>query len=316
MTGGGSVSVVVASYGCAGTLRELVTQVAEVVGTRLAEIVIVDDRSPDDSWSITKELAGGAHNVRAVRLSRNFGQHVAITAGIACASGDVIVLMDCDLQDSPSEIPRLIGAIEEGADVAIAQRIGSYDTRTRRALANRYARTLGKLTPMRVDSSAGTFSAINRKVADAFLSLGDLDRHYLHLLDWLGFSWVLVPVDRRVRDVGHSAYSIRKLVGHALSGMAFYGRSILRWLVAAGGVMLLLGVLAAITLVTLRFTIGLASGWTSLFVAVVVLGGLNLAAIGVVGLYVGRVYEQSAGRPIYVIDEDTGPIIETSERRR
>jgi len=307
------ISVVVPSYGCAGTLGDLVTQIEATLQERLAEVVVIDDRSPDDSWAITRRLAADGHRVRAVRLSRNFGQHAAITAGLTFSSGDVIVIMDCDLQDPPDAIPQLVEALS-GADVAIAVRQGSYDSKPRRALANVYTRSLSRISSLDIDPSAGSFSAITRKVADAFLDLGDLDRHYLHLLSWLGFEWRLVPISRMQREVGHSSYSLRRRIAHALNGIAFYGRTILRWLVGFGALLFTLGVITGIALVAVRLSVGAASGWTSIFTAIIVMGGLTVLSVGIVGLYVGRVYEQSAGRPLFVIDEDTGILTQKTER--
>lgn len=310
----GRVSVVVPSYGCATTLRDLVDRVTRALGERLAEIVIVDDSSPDSSWDTATDLAA-THSVRAVRLSRNFGQHAAITAGLSHASGDIIIVMDCDLQDPPEVIPELVAQIERGHDVVLARRRGNFDSAARRALARTYVSLLRRLSGAPIDPTVGSFSAIRRPVLDAFLELRDLDRHYLYVLMWLGFDWSYVEYDRPSREEGRSSYSFRRRAKHALQGLAFFGGRILRLVVVAGLLVFLLGILGSLALVIYRFTHGSSEGWTSLLVALLMMGGANLAAIGTVGLYVGRVYEQTAGRPIFVVRDDTGPTHQRIESR-
>ncbi|MEO2140207.1 MAG: glycosyltransferase family 2 protein [Thermoleophilia bacterium] len=305
------VSVVVPSYGCAQTLTRLVEEVSTCLGGRLAEVVIVDDSSPDEGWEVAKILSL-SHRVRAVRLSRNFGQHAAITAGLEKATGQIVVVMDCDMQDPPDVIPSLVAEIERGHDVVLARRQGSpFDSRRRRLFARAYVSTLRRLSGAPIDPTVGSFSAIRRPVVDAFLQLRDLDRHYLYVLMWLGFDWSYVEYERPRRPEGKSSYSFRRRISHALEGVAFFGTRILRFVVATGLIVLAVGVVASIGLLIYRLTHGTTEGWTSLLVVLLLLGGGIFVAVGTVGLYVGRVYEQTAGRPIYVVREDTGAPLTT-----
>jgi glycosyltransferase involved in cell wall biosynthesis len=297
------LSVVVPVYGCRSCLEHLHERiVATLNGLASYEIILVDDRAADDAWPEIERLVELDAAVRGVRLSRNFGQHAAITAGLSRARGEWIVVMDCDLQDPPEDIPRLYAKALEGHDIVFGRRTHKPTGRTRRALASLYFRCLGLFTGTRVEGQYGTFSVISRKVVDALLELQDQDRHYLMMLSWLGFDTASVDYTPAVRYRGRSSYSLPRLIEHALDGVFFQTTVLLRWIVYLGFFLASLGgVLAAYFLVA-RVVGHAYPGWTSIVVVTLVLSGFIILSTGITGLYIGKVFEQSRGRPIFVID--------------
>jgi glycosyltransferase involved in cell wall biosynthesis len=302
------LSVVIPVYGCRECLQALHERLTGVLQrlVRDYEIVYVDDRSPDCAWTTLTDLAASDSRVRAVRLSRNFGQHAAITAGLAKAAGRWVVVMDCDLQDPPESIPRLYAKANEGFDVVYARRKNRHHSGFRRIAAAGYFRLLNVFSGMKLDGEYGSFSVISRKVVDAFLALGDADRHYLLILNWLGFESTSIDIDHEERFAGTSSYTFSRLMKHALDGVMFQTTKLLRWIAYAGFVVAALGVLLAGFLVYSWAVNNPYPGWTSLAVLLLLIGGFVILSLGVTGLYVGKIFSQVKHRPLYVIDEERG----------
>jgi dolichol-phosphate mannosyltransferase len=298
------LSVVVPVYGCADCLLALHARLTESVGqiTDRYEFVFVDDRSVDDGWSVLQRLARQDPHVRAFRLSRNFGQDAAITAGLAEAAGDWAVVMDCDLQEAPEDIPRLWAAAGEGYDIVRTTRRGWRHSWFRRSTSRMYRR-LTQETDVRPDYS--NLSLLSRRVIDAFLRLRDRDREYMIALDWLGFDSTQIEIEHHDRHAGTSGYTLRRLVRVALDGMFFRSTVLLRLVVLLGFVIALIGVVVAVFEVADYFieAEGRVPGYTSLAVLLLVLAGFIIVSIGVVGLYVGRIFEQVKNRPLFLIDQ-------------
>ena len=206
------------------------------------EFVFVDDRSLDDGWSVLQRLAAEDEHVRAFRLSRNFGQDAAITAGLAQARGDWAVVMDCDLQEAPEDIPRLWAAAGEGYDIVRTTRRGWRHSAFRRCTSRVYRR-LTLETDVRPDYC--NLSLLSRRVIDAFLRLRDRDREYMIALDWLGFDSTTVEIEHHERHAGESGYTLRRLIRIALDGMFFRSTVLLRLVVLLGFVVALIGVIVA-----------------------------------------------------------------------
>jgi glycosyltransferase involved in cell wall biosynthesis len=299
------LSVVVPVYRCEGCLRELhrrlTSAVADVEGD--VEFIFVEDRSDDSSWDLLRDLARNDLRVKAYRLSRNFGQHAAITAGLAQSAGRRVVVMDCDLQDPPEEIPRLYAKAQEGYDIVFARRTRKPQSLPRRLLGRAYFRLLHAFTGSTLDGSYGTFSLISRKVVDAFLRLRDRDRHYLFILHWLGFETASVDYVPAERFAGESSYSARALIAHALDGVFFQTTVLLRWIVYLGFALASVGGVGAAYVFILRLTHNAFPGWASVVVLLLVIGGFIIMSTGVTGLYIGRVFDEVRARPLYVIDE-------------
>lgn len=298
------ISVVIPVYNCAGCLPALHARLTVTLSaiTPDYEIVLVDDRSRDGAWEILADLARSDRRLRVVRLSRNFGQHAAITAGLTRSRGRWTVVMDCDLQEPPEEIARLYAKAQEGYEIVRATREGRRHSAFRRMSASLYRRMLSEREGGEIEFS--TLSIISRKVVDAFLQLRDRDREYQLVLDWLGFSQATISFAHADREGdAPSAYGLRELVRVALDGMFFRTTVLLRWIVLLGFVVALLGGLLAVYAVYARYVEGSPPGYTSIVVLLVLLSGFIIISLGVVGLYVGRIFDQVKGRPLFVVDE-------------
>jgi polyisoprenyl-phosphate glycosyltransferase len=299
------LSVVIPVYQCRECLRPLYRRVRSSVEqiTDSFEIVFVDDRSPDRAWGLLNELADTDPAVKAVRLSRNFGQHAAITAGLSRSIGRWVVVMDCDLEEPPEAIPHLYSKALEGFDVVHG---------VRRRPAHSRLRTAGSRTFRRLSSGSrarrdyATLSVVSRSVVDEFLKLKDIDREYLLILDWLGFEHAAVEFDQEPRPAGRSSYTLSRLVRVALDGMFFQTTVLLRWIVFLGFGVALAGVGLAAFDIYDHFTATSPPGYTSLAVLVLLLGGFIIVSVGVVGLYVGRIFDQVRERPLFVVEEELG----------
>jgi dolichol-phosphate mannosyltransferase len=265
--------------------------------------VLVDDRSPDESWDILRGLAETDGSVRLIRLSRNFGQHAAITAGIEHARGRWIAVMDCDLQDPPEDIARLYARAREGAEIVYARRTGRRGPWFRRFASRMYFRLLNASLGTNFDPDYGNFTIISRKVRDAFLRFRDKDRHYLMILRWLGYDHASIDVAHAERYAGESAYSLRTLFRFAMDGLFFQSTTLLRWSTYIGFAASICGVLLAAFFIVNYFFIEPYPGWTSLAVLILLIGGLTITTVGIAGLYIGKIFTQVKDRPLYVVDD-------------
>jgi len=297
------LSVVIAVYGCRDCLWRLYERLCASLAsvTDSFEIVFVDDRSPDNSWEVLAELASRDPHVRALRLSRNFGEDAAITAGLSRSRGAWTVVMDCDLEEPPELIPRLYVKAQEGYEIVNTVRTG-----VPRSLLRRLGSRLYWLMVLERGSGAeySTLSMLSRKVVDAFLELRDHEREFRLALDWLGFRRTTIEFELDQRSTGQSSYSLRRLARVAASGMFFRTTVLLRWVVLVGFLIAAAGGGLGIYVVIDYFVHQQPRGYTSLAVLVLFLVGFVIVAIGVVGLYVGRIFEQVRGRPLFVVDEE------------
>jgi polyisoprenyl-phosphate glycosyltransferase len=299
------LSVVVAVYKCAGCLRALherLTASLDWLAGRY-ELVFIEDHGADQSWEVLRELASVDPAVRAYRLSRNFGQHAAITAGLSMARGRWVVVMDCDLQDPPETIPFLYAKAQEGYDIVYACRRSRHTPLSRRLTARAYFALLNRFTGAALEPSHGTFSIISRKVVAAYLRFQDRDRHYLLVLNWLGFESTAIEYDHAVRYAGKSSYGLTSLIRHAFDGVFFQTTVLLRWIVYLGFLVAFSGIGLAVYFSIRRLTGTASPGWTSLIAVILVIGGFIIVCTGVTGLYIGKIFEQVKGRPLFVIDQ-------------
>lgn len=298
------LSVIIPVYRAQPFLHQLCARLQDVLNklSLSYEILFVDDSSPDNSWNMLIEIAGSTKSVRALKLSRNYGQQAAITAGLTYARGQWAVVMDCDLQDRPEDIPRLIAKAKEGYDIVFAKRASRAKEPFRSLVSQIYFKLLSIIAGSSVDDSCGSFSIISRNVIDAFLRFTDHNRHYLLILFWLGFRRGYIEAQRAVRNEGESSYNLRTLFRLALQGVFFQSTALLGWIIGTGFAISFLGFLGIIYVLSEFFICRtVLSGWTSTVVLTLTLGGFNLIAVGVVGLYIGQIFEQVKGRPLFVV---------------
>ena len=300
------LSVVVPVYGCADCLVALRESLAKSLAsvTDSYELIFVDDRSKDNAWAVLQGLCKDDARVRAFRLSRNFGQHAAISAGLAMARGSRAVVMDCDLQDPPDLIPTLYAKADEGFDIVLARRLAR-PSWGRLVLSRVYSRLMKLFFGVEMSGDFANLSVISRRVVDAYLSMGDLDRHYILILQWLGFDHTTIEFQQPERHAGRSSYTLGALIRLGMDGMFFQTTTLLTWIVYLGFAVALSGLVLAIVFIYIYLTHSPYPfpGYTSLAVLILLTGGFIIISTGVTGLYIGKIFQQVKGRPLYVIDE-------------
>jgi len=315
------ISVVVAVYRCRPCLEELCDRTRQALLPLVGEayeIVMVEDHGCDGSWEEIERLAASRPNIRGAALSRNFGQHAAITAGLAQARGRWALLMDCDLQDPPELIPELWAKASEGFNIVYGSRIAKPASPVRRLAAKAYFKGMRMFTGTQLDGQYGTFSLISRNVIDRFLDFKDVDRHYSFILGWLGFRTAEVEYTPGERFAGESSYSFGALLSHAADGVFFQTTVLLRWIVYLGFTLAAMGALAAVYFVVARIGGQAYPGWTSIIVFTLIMGGFIITSTGITGLYIGKVFEQVKQRPLFVIERtaESGRRTETQVTQR
>lgn len=309
MTNSVAVSVVIPVYGCAGCLEDLVDRLAAVLEPRneTFEVLLVDDASPDGAWPRILELCASRPWLQGLCLARNFGQHYAIAAGIEHASGAVVVVMDCDLQDVPEEIPALLDSLGAGVEVAFAQRSDRQDKVLKRAGSWAFFRALSWLTGVPQDHSTANFGAYSRKVIDAVNAMPERERCFPLMVKWSGFRSVSVPTSHAARTHGSSSYSFKRLLQLAVGIVLSYSDKPLRLVVRLGLMFSAIAFIMSI-LSVFRYIRGdtQVAGFTSIIASIWLLGGMTIFCIGIIGLYLGRLFVDSKGRPYYIIADHVG----------
>ena len=299
------LSIVIPVYNAEGCLAELHRRLTSVlVGLGVSyELVFVEDVGSDRSWEVLVELAKKDTAIKAFRLSRNFGQHAAITAGLTQAQGNYAVVMDCDLQDPPEGIPRLYATAKSGYDVVLGRRLQRKQSPLRRFVGRLYFRLMGWFCSSRFEAELGTFSIISRPVIESFLRFEDLERHYLFILRWMGFRTTYIEYEHGERFAGDSSYTLRTLIAIAADGLFFQTTSLLRWIVYMGFGLAGTGAALALYVIYIYFTASVLPGWSSLIIINLLIGGFITISSGIVGLYVGKIFEQVKHRPLFLIDQ-------------
>ena len=268
------------------------------------EIIFINDGSRDRSWEAILDLSNQDRCVKAVNLSRNFGHQIAITAGIDVSRGATVVVMDSDLQDPPELIPTLHAKYQEGFDVVYAQRRKrDGETWFKKATASLFYRLIRRMSTIEIPLDTGDFRLMSRRVVDDFKRLQEQSRFVRGLVTWVGYNQSPVLYDRDRRYGGETKYPISKMVKFALDGITGFSSEPLR-LASHAGLFFASASIALMVILTMYKLAGgggLIPGWTSLAVAVLFLGGIQLLAIGILGEYVGRIYEESKRRPLYLV---------------
>lgn len=297
------ISVVIPTYGCRKAIPELHRRLTESVSkiTEDYEIIFVNDNCPQNSWESIEELCDKDPHIIGIELSRNFGQMKAILAGLDNSTGDWIVVMDCDLQDKPEEIPNLYNKAMEGYDVVVARREVRKDNPFKILLANAFYAVYRYATDGTYDGAVCNFSIISRKVADAYCSLREYHRGYIMYLRWLGFRHAVINVEHCERYEGKSSYDLKKKVDMALELLTSQSDKILRFFVGMGFLMSVISFFAIIGLIIFKMTADVSIGWTSIIATMILIGGIIIMVMGIVGIYVGNIFMQTKERPLYVI---------------
>jgi glycosyltransferase involved in cell wall biosynthesis len=300
------ISVVVPVYGC----RECLFLLYERLKASLEkinpdfEIIMVNDSSPDESWSAITELCRIDKRVVGINFSRNFGQHYAITAGLDRARGEWIIVMDCDLQDRPEEISRLYAKANEGYDVVFAQRLKRQDNFFKKIASKMFHSTLSYLTDTEIDASIANFGIYRKNVIESVVQMREQLRWFPTFVNWVGYKQARMPVEHAKRESGKSSYSVKKLFDLAFNVLMLNSNKPLKLVLKFGFAVSFTAILyAAITLYRyLSGQIGVL-GWASLIISIWFLSGVIIFVLGIVGIYIGRIFDQIKQRPLYIVKQ-------------
>lgn len=301
-------SVVIPVYGCRTSLYELYARLKETLNSINPdfEIIFVNDESPDGAWDTIVELSKKDNRIKGIDLSRNFGQHYAIAAGLDNSEGEWVIVMDCDLQDQPEEILKLYNKAKEGFLVVFAQRINRKDKWIKRKFSNLFYSILGYLTNTIQDHTIANYGIYHRRVINAIQSMGDYHRYFPTMVRWVGFKHSKIQVAHAERVEGNSAYSFSKLINLAVDIILSFSDKPLRLVIKSGFLISSLASLFAIynLILYLNHKINVP-GYTSLIISIWFLSGLIIMVLGVIGLYLGKTFDKVKGRPTYIIMDKT-----------
>ncbi|MCR1811069.1 MAG: glycosyltransferase [Epsilonproteobacteria bacterium] len=300
------ISVVSPIYGCKECLFELYDRLVKTLSpiSDNFEIIFVNDACPQGSWERIVMLCARDERVKGINLSRNFGQHYAITAGLDHAKGEWVVVMDCDLQDRPEEISKLYNKVVEGYDIVFARRTERKDGWFKRFGSYAFNRILEYFTDTKHDNSIANFGIYARKVVETINRYREHSRDFLLFAQMVGFKKTEIDIDHAARAYGKSSYSLKKLIHLAIDSIISHSNKPLRLSIQLGFLIAFASLLYAGWLVIRYFFYHTpAEGWTSLMVSMFFMFGLLFAIIGITGLYIGKIFDEVKRRPLYIIQE-------------
>ena len=315
------VSVVIPLMNEERGVQELYRRLTDALHGRPYELVLVDDGSTDGTRAALRAMAEADPRVKVLELSRNFGHQAALTAGLDAASGDAVVMMDGDLQDPPELIPAMVERWRAGADVVVAvrsSRVG--ETRFKLATARRFYRLMSRLSNVPLTQDAGDFRLLDRRALDTLLSMREASRYLRGMTSWIGFPQASVTYERDQRHSGSTKFSFNRMLRFALDAIVSFSHAPLQFASIAGFVIAGLSFASIPVAVALRLTGQFVPGIATVVIAVLMLGGLQLMALGLIGEYIGRIYDEVKGRPLYVVQESRNftrgePTAEHAQRR-
>lgn len=297
------ISVVIPVYGCREALPELYQRLTNVL-TKLVsnyEIILVNDGCPQNSWEVIERLCKEDSHVVGLELSRNFGQLQATAAGVDYSTGDWVVVMDCDLQDQPEEIPRLYAKAKEGYDVVFARRKERRDSKFKVFVSDCFYKVYSFATGQPYDGSICNFSISNRNVIDNYCKMREWHRGFVMYIQWMGFREAVLDVEHQERFAGESGYNFKKRMKMAMDLLTSQSDKLLQLTVKSGLLISAIALLVIVALVVRYFTMHIQAGWTSIIAAIFLMGGLTIASVGIVGIYVGNIFMEVKHRPLYIV---------------
>jgi len=302
------LSVVIPVYKAESCLRELHRRLLAALEqiTSDFECILVEDCGGDASWQMICNIAAADPRFRGIQFSRNFGQHYGITAGLDYASGDWVVVMDCDLQDVPEEIANLYAKAEEGFDIVLAMRMNRKDSSGKKYTSGLFYRLFNYMTDMNYDPSVGNFRIMSAKVVANCRNMREGLRFLPSMIEWMGFPTAKIEVEHSSRYAGESTYTLRKLLALASDIIIASSDKPLRISVKLGFSIAGLAFIMGIGLLIYAAFYGTPiMGWSSLIVSLYFLGGIIIANLGIIGIYLGKTFDETKKRPLYIINHKT-----------
>ena len=299
------LSIVIPVYHAEEIVQELFTRIDAALSSIVDyELILVDDGSKDKSWDEIEKLCVSHNNVKAIKLSKNFGQHYAITAGLDFCKGDWIVVMDCDLQDRPEEIKRLIKKTTEGYDIVFARRTNRTDSFQKKLFSSLFYKMYSYFTGIKYDGSIANFGIYSSKVIEVLKKMREPLRAFSPMVRWVGFNKGYVDVEHGSRYKGTSTYSLRKVFNLGADIILSYSDKPLKIIIRLGfSISILSFAISLYYLIAYWSGKILVSGFTTIVLSIWFLGGLIIFILGVIGLYISKIFAGIKGRPLYIIDK-------------
>lgn len=300
------ISVVIPVYKCDVCIEELTSRLISTITTITDnfEIIFVDDSSPDNSWTIITQLGQKNNKIKGIKLSKNFGQHNAITAGLYATKGEWIVVMDCDLQDRPEEIINLYKETHKGFDIVLGAREYRQDTALKIFYSYFFHKVLEFLSGMKFNYKVGNFGIYHRKVIDAIISMPEQLRIFTVMVNYVGFKKSTIPVQHNERKKGKSSYNLLKLTELALRIILSYSNRPLIIIIVIG---LLISLFSSIFIAYILFAYYTGriqvSGYATITVLIAFFSGIIISLLGIIALYIGKIFDQVKNRPLFIYSE-------------
>ena len=302
------LSVVAPVYDEEQLVEQFVARACAAAADYEFELVIVNDGSSDSTPELLDRIAAADPRVRVIHLSRNFGHQAALTAGLEHARGDVVAMLDADLQDPPELIPGMVARWSQGAEVVYAvrkQRPG--ETAFKLATASWFYRLFNKLTQVDLEPNSGDFRLLDRRALDALLTMTERSRFLRGMTVWVGFNQTAISYERDARHAGETKYTMRKMLRFSLDAIASFSHLPLQLATYAGMLSAGVAFIAIPVVIGLRIFDSYLPGFGSVTIAILLLGGIQLIALGVIGEYVGRIYDEVKHRPLYIVRDERNP---------
>lgn len=308
------LSVIVPCYNEEAVLlatHEQLTKVLSQIDGLDFEMIFVDDGSRDQTPSVLSQLQASDRRVRVLRLSRNFGHQIAVTAGLEQTAADAVVIIDADLQDPPEVIPEMVTLWRQGYHVVYGNRVTRQgESKFKLWTAKLFYRLINVLSETKIPVDTGDFRLLDRRVVDALMAMPERGRFLRGMVSWIGFRQIGVPYQRHARSAGTSKYPLLKMIRFAMDGIASFSVAPLKLASWTGLLTIWLAIAGIVLAVIVRlfglYDLRLGRGWASLFVAVLFMGGVQLLSLGIIGEYLSRIYTEVKRRPLYVVQERLG----------
>ena len=303
-----SISIIIPVYKSEGILQELINEIHKVVDLNFKsnELIFVDDGSDDNSWKKIITFSKKYESIKGIKLSRNFGQHYAILAGLNTARGEKIIVMDCDLQDSPKYIPEMINQYNNGSEIIFTIRKNRKFNFLKNFSAFLFYKIYNFLLQdknLKVNFSMGSYTLFSKKVLKEYLKVGDYRRHHVMVLKWLGFKTSNIIIEHESRSIGKSGYNFFKLLDLAIDTIIFNSNRILNYFIITGLLISFIAFLGILTIIINSFFTDYNQGWPSIFIMILFSLGLIIFCIGIVGLYIGKMFDQTKNRQKFIIED-------------
>ena len=299
------LSIIIPCYNTRECITALYESIKNILGhNKIAyEIIFIDDKSPQKDYEVVKHLSQIDSSVKLIKFVRNFGQQNAISAGLKISKGDWVIVMDADMQDDPIYIPQLYSKVQEGYDIVFAKRINRKHSFIKILESRVYHLCFNWLTGMDTDTTIGNYGIYSRKVVNEFNNMNEQFRSFGLLIKWMGFNCAYMDVEHGKRYTGKSSYNFHKGIILAFNAMIAFSQRPLKFAVLIGFGITFISIIVSIIFI-IRWLLGDVAiiGWTSIVLSIWLIGGLNIIILGIVGLYIGKIFEETKQRPHYIID--------------